>query len=128
MDFLTGELSTCESMIMKVIWDAQEDIAVQELIRELGIRFDKHYARTTVVTFLHKMAEKGYVSTYRKGKAAFVHAEKSEKDYKNKLLREQTDFWFGGKPSKLIASLCESRKLSKEEISKIKELLAEVDE
>ena len=128
MDFLTGELSTCESMIMKVIWDAQEDIAVQELIRELGIRFDKHYARTTVVTFLHKMAEKGYVSTYRKGKAAFVHAEKREKDYKNKLLREQTDFWFGGKPSKLIASLCESRKLSKEEISKIKELLADVDE
>ena len=29
MDFLTGELSTCGSMIMKVIWDAQEDIAVQ---------------------------------------------------------------------------------------------------
>ena len=33
MDFLTGELSTWESMIMKVIWDAQEDIAVQEIIR-----------------------------------------------------------------------------------------------
>ena len=70
MDYLNEELSACESVIMKVIWDAKEDIAVQEIIQELGIRFDKHYARTTVVTFLHKMAEKGYVSTYRKGKAA----------------------------------------------------------
>ncbi len=128
MDYLNEELSACESVIMKVIWDAKEDIAVQEIIQELGIRFDKHYARTTVVTFLHKMAEKGYVSTYRKGKAAYVHAEKSEREYKNRLLEEQTNFWFGGKPSKLIASLCESQKLSKDEVKKIMELLEDVDE
>ena len=29
MDYLTGELSMCESMMMKVIWDAKEEIAVQ---------------------------------------------------------------------------------------------------
>ena len=128
MDYLTGELSMCESMIMKVIWDAKEDIAVQEIIKEVGARYGKHYARTTVVTFLHKMAEKGYVSTYRKGKAAYVHVEKSEQEYKKKLLREQTNFWFGGKPSKLVASLCESQELSRDELAKIKELFADVGE
>ena len=112
---------------MKVIWDVQEDIAVQDIIQALAVRFDKHYARTTVVTFLHKMAEKGYVSTYRRGKASYVHAEKREQEYKKKLLREQTDFWFGGKPSKLIASLCESQELSRDEVTKIEELLKDVD-
>lgn len=127
MNPIMGELSGCETLIMKVIWDAKEDIAVQELIRELAIRFDKNYARTTVVTFLSKMAEKGYVSTYRIGKASYVHAEKSEDEYKRRLLKEQTNFWFGGKPSRLVAALCESQEMSEDEIKKIKELL-DVDE
>lgn len=127
MNPIMGELSGCETLIMKVIWDAKEDIAVQELIRELAIRFDKNYARTTVVTFLSKMAEKGYVSTYRIGKASYVHAEKSEDEYKSRLLKEQTNFWFGGKPSRLVAALCESQEMPEDEIKKIKELL-DVDE
>ena len=113
---------------MKTIWDVREDIAVQDLIRELAVRYDKNYARTTVVTFLHKMAEKGFVSTYRKGKASYVHAEKSEQEYKAKLLQEQTAFWFGGKPSRVVAALCDSQELSKEEVAKIKELMESEDD
>ena len=127
MESFMRELSGCESLIMKTVWDVKEDIAVQDLIRELAVRYNKNYARTTVVTFLPKMAEKGYVSTYRKGKASFVHAEKSEEEYTADLLRKQTDFWFSGKPSKLVASLCETQELSLEEISKIKELIENVE-
>lgn len=125
MNTFMGELSACETLIMKIVWDAREDIAVQELIRELAIRFNKNYARTTVVTFLSKIAEKGYVSTYRVGKAAYVHAEKSEKEYKENMLKEQTKFWFGGKPSRLVAALCESQEMSEDEMRRIKELLAD---
>ena len=74
MEAFMGELSGCECLIMKTIWDVREGIAVQDLIRELAVRYDKNYARTTVVTFLHKMAEKGFVSTYRKWKSSYVHA------------------------------------------------------
>ena len=128
MEAFRGELSGCECLIMKTIWDVREDIAVQDLIRELAVRYDKNYARTTVVTFLHKMAEKGFVSTYRKGKASYVHAEKSEQEYKAKLLQEQTAFWFGGKPSRVVAALCDSQELSKEEVAKIKELMESEDD
>ena len=83
---VTRELSACETLIMKVVWDAKEDIAVQELIVQLKEQYGKDYARTTVVTFLGKMADKGFVSTHRRGKNAFVHAEKNEDAYKSKLL------------------------------------------
>ena len=68
MESFMGDLSACETMIMKVIWDAKEDIALQDLIRELADRYKKNYARTTVVTFVHKIVDKGFATTYRKGK------------------------------------------------------------
>ena len=73
---ITRDLSDCETLIMKIIWDAKEDVAVQELIVRLRERFGKDYARTTVVTFLKKLSDKGY------GRASYAHAEKDEEHYK----------------------------------------------
>lgn len=125
---ISRDLSECETLIMKVIWDAREDIAVQDLIVQLKQQYGKDYARTTVVTFLHKMMEKGFVRTYRVGKAAYVQALKKEDDYKRQLMKIETDFWFGGKPSKLMASLCEAKSVTKEEANKIMELLNVLDD
>ena len=58
---LGREISGCETLIMKVVWDSEEDISTPELIDELRTRFGKDYARTTVVTFLQRLAEKGFV-------------------------------------------------------------------
>ena len=68
-----NELSPCEALIMKLIWEAPQDIPVQELIVQLRDEYGKDYARTTVVTFVGKLKDKRFVDTYRKGKAAFIH-------------------------------------------------------
>ena len=117
---VTRELSACETLIMKVVWDAKEDIAVQELIVQLKEQYGKDYARTTVVTFLGKMADKGFVSTHRRGK-------KTEDAYKSKLMSEETDFWFEGKVDALLSAVCDKRKVSKEEIERMRDLLDVLD-
>ena len=86
-------------------------------------QYGKDYARTTVVTFLGKMADKGFVSTHRRGKNAFVHAEREEEAYKSKLMSEETDFWYEGQIDQLVASACSKREVSKEEIQRLRELL-----
>ena len=48
MESFMGDLSACETMIMKVIWDAKEDIALQDLIRELAIKPLFESARTSL--------------------------------------------------------------------------------
>lgn len=99
MDWITEDsmLTTGEACIMKVVWDEKEDIAVPDLIEKLRMKFtDKNYARTTVVTFLTKMNAKGFVKTYRKGKLSYVHAMKSEEEYKEILLMDMVDFWYNG--------------------------------
>lgn len=124
---VTRELSACETLIMKVVWDAKEDIAVQELIVQLKEQYGKDYARTTVVTFLGKMADKGFVSTHRRGKNAFVHAEKNEDAYKSKLMNEEIDFWFEGQTDQLLSAVCSKRTVSKEEIQRMRDLLDSLD-
>ena len=86
-----NELSPCEALIMKLIWEAPQDIPVQELIDQLRDDYGKEYARTTVVTFVGKLKDKRFVDTYRKGKAAFIHPLRSEEEYRRQLLKEQYD-------------------------------------
>ena len=89
-------LSTCEAIIMKAIWDKGEDISISELAEILRTRYGKDYKRTTIVTFILNLTAKGFARQYRAGRYAYVHAMKSEEEYKQKLLEEQIDFWYKG--------------------------------
>lgn len=122
------DLSSCEKVIMKAVWDSKGDISTQDLIERLRNDYNKDYARTTVVTFVQRLVEKKFVSTYRKGRLSYVHAEKREKDYKKKLLSETTDFWFKGDASDLVSALCNSKKISKTEIERIRKTIDELDD
>ena len=91
-------LSAAETVIMKAIWDAKEDIAVPALIELLRTDYGKDYAKTTVVTFLLHLSDKDFITTYRQGRLSYVHAMKSEVAYREKLARESVDFWLKGIP------------------------------
>lgn len=98
-------LTESEKVIMKAIWNEGSDISLQDLIEVLKTKFNKDYARTTVVTFLIKLTAKGYVLSYRKGRTAFVRALKSEEEYKDMLLDDMLTFWYGGNPTALQEKL-----------------------
>ena len=80
-------LSTCEAIIMKAIWDKGEDISISELAEILRTRYGKDYKRTTIVTFILNLTAKGFARQYRAGRYAYVHAMKSEEEYKQKIGR-----------------------------------------
>lgn len=101
-------LTINEANIMKAVWDAGGDISLQDLLVKLR-DYGKDYARTTVVTFLMKIEVKGYLTTYRKGRSSYVRALKGEEEYKEKLLREMVDFWYGGDISAMVAKLDDMR-------------------
>lgn len=94
--FEKSRLTACESIIMKEIWDYEEDYSIPELTETLRIKYNRDYARTTVVTFLLKLSDKRFVTTYRKGKYRYVHALKDKNEYVQKMISEELDFWFNG--------------------------------
>lgn len=95
-------LSRTEEKLMKLIWDHGEDISVQELIASIKSNYGIEYARTTVVTFLGRMNEKGYTSTWRRGRNSYVHALVSLEEYREELLKEVYEFWFDKNYEKML--------------------------
>lgn len=121
-------LSTCEAIIMKAIWDKGEDISIPELAEVLKTRYGKDYKRTTIVTFILNLTAKGFARQYRLGRYAYVHAMKSEEEYKQKLLQEQVDFWYHGDAAKMVTALCGMEKMGRQEIEEIRGMLDELDD
>ncbi len=107
-------LTASEKYVMKAIWDAKEDIAFQDLLKRIKEQFGKDYARTTIATFLKNMEEKGFVTSYHIGRTAFIHAVKSEEEYKKQFIKDNTNFWFGGSAGEVMAALLETRDITKD--------------
>ena len=82
-------LSTCETIIMKAIWDKGEDISITELAETLRTKYNK--------------------------------------DYKRKLLKDQTDFWYHGDAAKVVAALCSTANITQKEIETIRGILDDLD-
>lgn len=122
------ELSVCEAPIMKIIWESNPDISVPELVKQLNKQYGKEYARTTVVTFLTRMAGKGYITTQRRGRISYVHAIKSEQEYKQQLAQKEIEFWFHGSMAEFAQTLCAAAPLTHEECQKLRRLLDHVEE
>ena len=122
------ELSVCEAPIMKIIWESNPDISVPELVKQLNEQYGKEYARTTVVTFLTRMAGKGYITTQRRGRISYVHAIKSEQEYKQQLAQKEIEFWFHGSMAEFAQTLCAAAPLTHEECQKLSRLLDHVEE
>ena len=122
------ELSVCEAPIMKIIWESNPDISVPELVKQLNEQYGKEYARTTVVTFLTRMAGKGYIITQRRGRISYVHAIKSEQEYKQQLAQKEIEFWFPGSMAEFAQTLCAAAPLTHEECQKLRRLLDHVEE
>lgn len=122
-----AELSECELITMKCIWDAGHEVSCSEIMEVLRNEYKLEYKDTTVYTFLKKLKEKGFVDSYRRGVTWFV-AARDEESYRAEQLRFARDFWFKGSTSKLVASLVSMDKLSPEEVKEIKELVRELPE
>ena len=122
------EMSGCETLIMKIVWSSEEDLSTPEIMDQLKLRYGKDYARTTVVTFIQRLAEKGFVNTYKKGRVSYVHSLRSQAKYQENFIQEAEEFWFDGDAGYLFSTLCKVKKLSKKEVDDIQKMLDELDD
>lgn len=99
-------LSTCEEIVMKVIWDFGEPITCMEVMRILKDRYGIVYKDTTVYTFLKILKEKGFITSYKKG-VTYHKPIKEEKEYKQEILTDFVNLWYSGNKEKLMKDLKE---------------------
>ena len=117
------KLSNSESVFMKVIWEADHDLPVTELMSILEREYGKDYKRTSVQTFLMKLELKGFITTRKEGKNAIVVPGITKTEYLAYVSEKDLEFWYQDDLARYISTLCSARKLRPEEAEHIRRML-----
>ncbi len=122
-----NEISTCEKMVMKVIWDSTEDLDLQRVMENVNREFNKEWKPQTVSTFLSRLTKKGYLNVYRRGRYSYYQPAVAKTDYKMSTVAESIEYFDHGNVAAFVCGMFDSIKLTKEEKERIKKKIDELE-
>ncbi len=118
-------IGDAELEIMKVIWNAKAPITSLDIGKEVE---DKGWKKTTIATFLTRLAEKGALSAEKQGKLYYYTPLISEKEYRKSRTGNLIQTLYNGSVKEFAVSLFEEQKLSEEDIRELKAIFEEMGE
>lgn len=115
------DITDAELEIMQVLWK-NEQCDLNTILEELNSKTDKN--KNTVKTLLRRLMLKGSVESKKIGIKDTVYVPKVDKD---KFLSNQNDNFlkklYNGKMGNLLLNFVENKKVSKEELQKLIDIL-----
>ena len=108
-----------EADVMQVLWDHGPSV-----VSEVKDRLVDDLAYTTVLTILRTLEQKGYVKHEEEGRVHRYFASVREDAARKSALQHLTGKLFKGSAELLFTHLVADRKLSKDQIERMRDLLA----
>lgn len=108
-----------ELELMKILWESDEPLTVNEIMKRLS---GKAWKITTVSTLLTRLCEKGAASFEKNGRAHSYYPVLKENDYKVNAAKSLLDHVFSGSVKNLVAALYDNEKLSDNDIEELKNM------
>ncbi len=121
-------LTDCEQLVMKTVWDAEEELSLMEVMARVNDKYHKDWKPQTVSTFLARLVKKGYLRHYRQGRVFFYQILVPLEVYKGQLTNDYVSFWNHNNADEFLCALTEERKLRKDEVERIQNLIDELGE
>jgi len=116
-----AKLGDLELQILNVLWERGPS-TVREVLEALPAQPRPAY--TTVLTMMRLMTDKGYLDRRERGRAHVYQPRLREGRVKRRLLRDVISSVFRGSPEALVLRLLEDDNLSREELDRIRHLIA----
>jgi predicted transcriptional regulator len=113
-------LTDREADVMQVLWEHGPSV-----VNEVKERLSDDLAYTTVLTILRTLEQKGYVKHEEEGRVHRYFATVKEDAARKSALQHLTGKLFKGSTELLFTHLVADRKLSKEQIQRMRDLLAQ---
>ena len=110
-------ISDAELEIMKVIWKAKEPVTSLDIGKEVE---DKGWKKTTIATFLTRLAEKGALASEKRGKLYYYTPLITEKEYRKSRTGNLIKSLYNGSVREFAVALFEEQKLSDEDIAELR--------
>ena len=115
------KLSDSEYEIMKILWGQDAPMTSNEILEGLKGRYDWKLA--ALMTFLARMADKGYVACDRSTRTNYYSALVSQKEYQVQESKTLLEKLYDNSAAKMIAQLCKTNSISQKEIIELREYL-----
>ncbi len=117
------KLPEAELEIMLIIWEADESVNSEYIMEKLkGV---KKWKRSTLLNLLTRLCDRKFLECHKEGKINFYTPLVAQKDY----LEEESKSFFTklhkSSLTSLIASLYDSKSVSKEDLKELEEFIKE---
>lgn len=119
------ELGDAELEVLKALWDAGPS-TVREVLMHLHERGRK-VAYTTVLTFLTRLEQKGFVKSDKSELAYVYRAAVSRNRVTRSRLKAVLDQLFDGEAAPLVLQLMKTEKFTAQELDQLQKLIEELD-
>lgn len=113
-------IGEAELAVMQVLWQAGEPLSTADINRAVEAR---GWKRTTISTFLTRLAEKGAVTAEKRGTLYYYTPVLSAEEYRRAQTGALVHSLFGGSVTALAASLFEDTALSEEDVRELRAIL-----
>ena len=120
-----NELSDAELQVLRALWE-HGPAPVRDVLNHLHDRGRK-LAYTTVLTFLSRLEQKGYVRSDRSGMAYVYRATVTRNRVTRNRLKTLLEQLYDGAAGPLVLQLVEQGKLSSDEIAELQKRIEELD-
>ena len=121
------EITDCEKVVMKCVWDSPQDLSMQEITEMVNTKHGKNWKTQTVSTFLARLVKKDYLKMYRKGRCFYYQPLVDKEEYKDDVLKDYVQFLNGGSMSAFVCGLFGKEILSESERKELKKKINELD-
>jgi len=118
-------LSEAQMDIMSVVWDRGE-VTVADVWKAVTAR--RKVARSTVLTMITRLVEKGWLCCDEEGHAFRYRAAVPREATLGTVVRRLVDTAFGGSAEGLVMALLHGRGVSKEEARRIKKMIDDAED
>lgn len=121
------KLTDCEELVMKTVWDAEEELSLTEVMTRVNEKYKKNWKPQTVSTFLARLVKKEYLRHYRQGRVFFYQILVPLEKYKGQLTNDYVNFWNHSNADEFLCALTVERPLRGDEIERIQKLIDGMD-
>ncbi|MCQ4925599.1 BlaI/MecI/CopY family transcriptional regulator [Tissierella carlieri] len=115
---LNQQMSDSERELIKIIWDNGGSIFIAELLEKVEEN-NKGWKRSTVLTFLTRLTEKGFIKTEKYKRKNKYIATLSESEY----MEEQTTVFlhkvYDGNAKKLVSTLLKQDRITSKDFEEL---------
>lgn len=111
------KMSDSEMRIMRLIWEKGGAVTTAWITQQLG---ETGWKATTILTFLARLEEKGFLTVQKKGRQNLYEAAVSREEYQRRETQSFIRQIHGGSYKSLFAALCAPGELTAEEVSELR--------